>query len=156
MHKTYSCKAYSILSLTHSSSSGARPRGPRSSPLSVAGLCTLDVDAAVGAVPFVPALGLFCVGVLGCEGVSPVDVDEGGGPSIITAGSGGSWGGVMESCWEVGIAEVWVRSRMEVEFEMFVIAGASSCRGIGADVSGAASPSALMDDIGLLTPGVVC
>lgn len=99
MHKTYSCKAYSILSLTHSSSSGVRPRGPRSSPFSVAGLCTPNVDAAVGPVPFIPALGLLCVGVSGCEEVSVIVAANGGGASTTTAGSGGDWSGVMEACW---------------------------------------------------------
>lgn len=67
-------------------------------------------------------------------------------------------------------------SRVEEEVEMSVIAGATSCTGTSAEVvaimaevseetvavvgtgsatvSGAASPSALLDDIGLLTPGV--
>lgn len=158
------------MSLTHSSSSGARPRGPRSSPFNVAGICTLDVGTpAAGAEmdPFVPALGLLCVGMSACESVSAAIAESGGASTIVFGGDDNVWGGVREAWCEVRRVE---GSRVEVEFELFMIPGPGAggvvimVVGVGVSsedmvattglgcASETASPSALMDDIGLLTP----
>lgn len=110
-----------------------------------------------------------CVGVSGCEGVSAVVTESGGAFVITVGGDDDCWSGVREGWCEAGSVE---GTRVEVEFELSVIIGPGAggvvivAVGVGAgsedmvDITGlgcanaseTASPSALMDDIGLLTP----
>lgn len=119
--------------------------------------------------PFVPALGLLCVGVSGCEGVSAVVAESRGAFTIAVGGDNNGWSVVRDAWCEVRSVE---GSRVAVEFEPSMIAGPGAggvaivAVGVGAgsedmvattrlgcaNASETASPSALMDDIGLLTP----